>query len=59
MEAEELRAVNVSMMHNADVSYTISVYTDLKDPKDPTSGTKQEKATTTGETSYLCEQFLV
>ena len=40
------------MMHNANVSYTISVYTDLKDPKDPTSGTKQEKATTTGETSY-------
>ena len=52
VEAEELRAVNVSMMHNANVSYTISVYTDLKDPKDPTSGTKQEKATTTGETSY-------
>lgn len=52
VEAEELKAVTVSMLHNADVSYTIDVYTNLKDPKDPTSGTKQEAATTKGTTSY-------
>ena len=50
--SEKLKAVSLSMMRAADVGYTIEVYTDLSDPNDPTSGTKQEAATTTGRTGY-------
>lgn len=34
------------------MNYTIEIYTDLKDKTKPTSGTKQETATTTGQTTY-------
>lgn len=34
------------------MNYTIEIYTDLKDKTNPTSGTKQETATTTGQTTY-------
>ena len=52
VESETLKAVSVSFTHNASVSYTIEVYTDLTDVKNPTSGTKQESATTQGTTAY-------
>ena len=52
VSSETLKAVSLSMMRVADVGYKIEVYTDLKDSKNPTSGTKQEKATTTGRTGY-------
>ena len=51
-EIELLEAVSVSFTHVADVTYTIEIYTDLTKGSDPTSGTKQVLATTTGKTSY-------
>lgn len=52
VKSETLKAVSVSFTHNASVNYTIEVYTDLTDVKNPTSGTKQESATTQGTTAY-------
>ena len=49
---ETLKAVSLSMSRVANVNYTIDIYTDLTDAKDPISGTKQESATTTGSTTY-------
>ena len=37
---------------STNVNYTIEVYTDLTDEKNPLSGTKQESATTQGTTAY-------
>ena len=50
--AEILSAVSLSFTHAANVSYTVDIYTDLKDETDPYSGIKQEDATTTGVTAY-------
>ena len=51
-EYEKLKAVSLSFSRDASVSYTIDVYTDLTNTSDPTSGTKQDSATTTGTTAY-------
>ena len=50
--SETLKAVSVSFTRDANVNYTIDVYTDLTNLNDPTSGTKQESATTQGSTAY-------
>ena len=52
VDSETLKAVSISMTRAANVKYTIEVYTDLYYGNRPTSGTKQEEATTTGTTSY-------
>lgn len=52
VESELLKAVSLSMTHETGVGYTIEIYTDLQDVADPTSGTKQETATTSGTTTY-------
>lgn len=52
IEAEKLEAVSVSMTRAADVNYTIDIYTNLSNEKDPTSGIKQDQATTSGVTTY-------
>ena len=50
--SELLNAVSLSMTREANVGYTIQVYTDLTSLKDPTSGTPQETATTEGKSTY-------
>lgn len=50
--SELLEAVSVSFTRVADVSYTVSVYTDLTNSTNPLSGTRQEAATTQGMTAY-------
>lgn len=50
--SEILKAVSLSCTSAADVGYKIQVYTDLKDKKNPESGTLQENATTEGATEY-------
>lgn len=50
--SETLKAVQLSFTHQADVGYRVEIYTDLQDPKKPLSGTKQEQATTDGQTAY-------
>lgn len=50
--AETLKAVSLSTTHEANVSYTIQIYTDLKNASDPTSGILWENAVTTGITTY-------
>ena len=50
--SEKLKAISLSMLRAANVGYTVDVYTNLSNPKDPTSGTKQAEATTTGRTGY-------
>ena len=50
--AEILSAVSLSFTEAANVQYTVDIYTDLQDETNPYSGTKQENATTTGETAY-------
>lgn len=52
VKSETLKAVSISFTRYASVNYTIDVYTNLTDAKDPTSGTKQESATTEGTTAY-------
>ena len=42
----------LSITSKTNVNYTIEIYTDLKDKTKPTRGTKQETATTTGQTTY-------
>ncbi len=49
--AENLKAVSIAL-GKSDVHYKISIYTDLQNAKDPTSGTLQESATTEGDTTY-------
>lgn len=60
VESETLKAVSLSFTHEADVNYTIDIYTDIQQ-KDyssdkiwypPTNGVKQENAGTSGATSY-------
>lgn len=50
--SESLEAVSLSLTHAADVSYTIDIYTGLTNRYNPTSGTKQEGASVSGQTSY-------
>ena len=50
--AEILSAVSLSFTEAANVQYTVDIYTDLQDKTNPYSGTKQENATTIGETAY-------
>lgn len=52
VSSEDLKAVSLSITFKTNVNYTIEIYTDLKDKTKPTSGTKQETATTTGQTTY-------
>ena len=52
VSSEDLKAVSLSITSKTNVNYTIEIYTDLKDKTKPTSGTKQETATTTGQTTY-------
>ena len=52
VSSEDLKAVSLSITSKTNVNYTIEIYTDLKDKTKPTSGTKQESATTTGQTTY-------
>ena len=49
---EILSAVSLSFTQAANVHYTVDIYTDLTDEIDPLSGTKQEYASTEGETAY-------
>ena len=42
------------MTRATDVSYTIDIYTELTDARNPLSGTKQEMATTVGCTGFTC-----
>lgn len=49
---ETLKAVSVSFTRAAEVEYSIEIYTNLSDSNNPTSGTKQESATTIGSTEY-------
>lgn len=60
VKSETLKAVSLSFTHEADVNYTIDIYTDIQQ-KDyssskiwypPTNGVKQEAASTSGITSY-------
>ena len=48
--SETLKAVSLSFMENANVHYTVDIYTDLTDESDPTSGTKS--AELDGNTGY-------
>lgn len=50
VESETLKAVSLSFLNTADVGYTIDIYTDLTDAKNPLSGTKS--ATVSGRTTY-------
>lgn len=50
--SETLKAVSLSCTSAANVGYKIQIYTDLKDKKNPESGTLQENATTEGTTEY-------
>ena len=50
VESETLKAVSVSFTHEANVPYTIDIYTDLTDKDNPLSGNKVD--TITGTTSY-------
>lgn len=52
VSSEDLKAVSLSITSKTNVNYTIEIYTDLKDKTKPISGTKQETATTTGQTTY-------
>ncbi|MGN0319733.1 MAG: lectin like domain-containing protein [Lachnospira sp.] len=52
VDYESLKAVSISMTRATDVSYTIDIYTELTDARNPLSGTKQETATTVGCTGY-------
>ena len=52
VESETLKAVSVSFTKYTSVNYTIEVYTDLTDVKNPTSGTRQDSAVTQGTTAY-------
>ncbi|MDD6195021.1 MAG: fibronectin type III domain-containing protein [Lachnospiraceae bacterium] len=55
---EELESVTIGLEYNTNVTYTISVYTNLSDPNNPTSGTLQSSATTTGTTTYAGEHHV-
>ncbi|WP_455719571.1 InlB B-repeat-containing protein [Agathobacter sp.] len=48
--SETLKAISLSFMKNANVHYTVDIYTDLTDESDPTSGTKS--AELEGSTGY-------
>lgn len=50
--SENLKAVSLSFTDAVNVNYTIEIYTDLTDITNPLSGTKQDYATTEGNTSY-------
>ena len=50
--SETLKAVSLSLTHAAGVTYTIDVYTDIRNKYNPTSGTKHESASTSGSTTY-------
>ncbi len=52
VKSETLKAISLSTSMSTNVNYTIEVYTDLTDEKNPLSGTKQENATTQGTTAY-------
>ena len=52
VNSETLKAVSLTLMHNAGIDYSIDVYTDLKDENNPYSGTKQDLAHTEGTTTY-------
>lgn len=52
VSSEDLKAVSLSITSKTNVNYTIEIYTDLKDKTNPTSGTKQDTAITTGQTTY-------
>ena len=49
---EILKSVSLSFMENANVDYTVEIYTDLNDASNPFSGTKQDGATTEGQTQF-------
>lgn len=51
-EWEELKAVSFSVPNQAQVGYTVKIYTNLTDASNPESGTLVSSATTTGTTSY-------
>ena len=48
---ELLEAVGIALA-SADVSYSLQIYTDIRDPMDPTSGTPAYLQPQTGSTSY-------
>ena len=50
--SETLKAVSLSCTSAVNVGYKIQIYTDLKDKKNPESGTLQENAITEGATEY-------
>lgn len=60
VKSETLKAVSLSFTHEADVNYTIDIYTDIQQRDyssnkiwyPPTNGVKQEAASTSGITSY-------
>lgn len=50
--SETLKAVSISTIYNANVGYTIEIYTDLSDSSKPDSGILQKEAVTTGSTTF-------
>ena len=52
VSSEILDAVSISCMQASAVNYTVEVYTDLENKNDPTSGKRQDEATTVGTTTY-------
>ena len=52
VDYELLSNVSLSLTHDANVGYTIEIYTDLTDGSNPLSGTKQESAKTEGQTAF-------
>lgn len=52
VESETLDAVSISCMQVSGVNYTVEIYTDLENKNDPTSGKRQDEATTVGTTTY-------
>lgn len=52
VESETLDAVSISCMQVSGVNYTVEIYTDLENKNDPTSGKRQDEATTVGTTAY-------
>ena len=49
---EYLEAVGITLNSDVNVDYSIQIYTDLKDPTNPTSGTSMLSKPKTGKTTY-------
>lgn len=52
VSSETLKAVSLSFTMATNVNYTVEIYTDLTDSRNPLSGIRQDSATTRGTTAY-------